>query len=108
MEKLAIVNIGGTFGSPFSVNGGKTIGDLLGVILNVSFVLAGIAILFLLIFAGLSIIIGAGSNNPENTEKGKKAATAAVVGLVIIFSAYWIIRIIELITGNSFITQPNF
>ena len=105
MEKLA-VNISDAFGSPFS-SGGKTIGNLLGIILNGSFVLAGIAVLFLLIFAGLSIIIGAGNNNPESTEKGKKAATAAVIGLLIIFSAYWIIKIIELIVGNNFITNPT-
>lgn len=106
MEKLA-VDIGREFKSPFS-SGGKTIGDLMGVILNTSFVLAGMAILFLLIFSGLSIIMGAGNNNPESVEKGKKVATAAVIGLVIVFGAYWIIRIIEIITGNNFITSPNF
>jgi len=107
MEKLAIINIGDPLNSPFSTSGGKTIGDRMGVILNASFVLAGIVFLFLLIFAGLSIIIGAGNNNPENTEKGKKVATTAVIGLLIVFSAYWIIRIIELIVGSSFITNPN-
>ena len=53
------------------------------------------------------MIASAGSSNPEGAEKAKKAATSALVGFVVIFVAYWIIRVIEEITGIKFVTQPN-
>ena len=43
--------------------------------------------------------MSAGNSNPEGAEKGKKVITAAVIGFVIVFSAYWIIKITEKLTG---------
>jgi hypothetical protein len=45
------------------------------------------------------MIMGAGQDNPEAAAKGKQAATSAVIGFIIIFAAYWIIQIIETVTG---------
>jgi len=104
MKELAI-NIGEKFGSPFGAS--KSIGDLVSVILNASFAIAGIIVFFLFIFAGISLISSAGSDNPQGVEKGKKTITTAIIGLVIILAAYWIIRVIEIITGSNFITQPT-
>jgi len=103
MKNLA-VDIGSTFGSPLGQS--KGIGDLVTLILNASFAIASIIILFLFIFAGVSLISGAGSSDPQKIEKGKKAITTAIIGFIIIFGAYWVIRIIEIITGSNFITQP--
>ena len=104
MEKIA-VEIGGSFGSPF----GQTYGlaDLVSVILSNAIVVAGILLLFLLIFGGISMIMGAGQDNPEAAAKGKQAATAAITGFIIIFAAYWIIQIIETVTGLD-ILKPGF
>lgn len=104
MKELAL-DIGEKFGSPFGET--KNIGNLISVILNSSFAIAGIIILFLFIFAGYSLIAGAGSNDPQSIEKGKKAITSAIIGFIIILAAYWIIRIIEIITGSSFVTNPT-
>lgn len=104
MKELA-VNIGDKFSSPFGQ--GKGIGDLVSIVLNASFAIAGIIVFFLFIFAGISLISSAGSNNPQGAERGKKTITTAIIGLVIILAAYWIIRIIEIITGSNFITQPT-
>lgn len=104
MKNLA-VDIGGAFGSPFGQT--KSVGNLITLILNSSFAIASIVILFLFILAGISVISGAGSSNPEKIEKGKKAITTAIIGFIIIFGAYWIIRVIEIITGSNFITQPG-
>ncbi len=105
MMKSLAIDIGSTFGSPFGNT--KGIGDLITLILNASFAVSGIIILFLFIFAGISLISGAGSSDPQKIEKGKKAVTTAIIGFIIIFGAYWVIRIIEIITGNNFITQPT-
>ena len=104
MEKIA-VNIGSEFGSPFGQNYG--FGDLVSIILSNALVVAGIILLFLLIFGGISMIMGAGQDNPEQAAKGKQATTSAVIGFIIIFAAYWIIQIIETITGLN-ILKPGF
>jgi hypothetical protein len=105
LNKLAI-DIGAVYDSPFR-EGGKTIGNLISLILTASLSIAGFIVLVLIIFAGISLIASAGSNNPEQAERGKKAATAAIIGFIIIMSAYWIIRVIEIISGVNFITGPG-
>ena len=103
-----VFNIGDAFNSPFGkTTGGNTLGDLVSLIIKSSLTIAGLLVLFLFIFAGFSIMMGAGSDNPEQSAKGKKAATSAVIGFVIIITAYLIIRIIEVMTGSNFITQPG-
>jgi len=41
----------------------------------------------------------ANPGNPEKQEQGKKAVTAAIAGFLIIFCSYWIIQIIQVLTG---------
>lgn len=112
-SKLAQVNIGDTFNSTFSRDPGnavpgKGIADLVSLGLNVAFVISGIIILFFIVLAGFKIIQGAGSGNQQDTEKAKQAMTSAAIGFVIIFTAFWIIKIIEILTGETFITNPGF
>jgi hypothetical protein len=111
VRKLAQINIG----EEFKIGLGRSIIDLfrpktdpsakptlgyfISSILPNVYVLAGI-ILFLLLFGGgLMVIVGGGQQNPEKTAQGSKAITAAVAGFLIIFASYWIIQIIERITG---------
>lgn len=103
------VNIEQGFGSWFTgynatTNGGKTLGDLVSLVLKLSFVVAGVLILIMFLIAGFQMIMGAGQNNPDSAKKGKEAATSAAIGFVIVFVAYWIVRLIEIITGFNFIT----
>lgn len=108
MEKLAQattgVPIGSTFGSPFGQ--GSSLGDFISLILRLSFVIAGILILLIFMFAGWNVLLGAGNNDPQAAAKGRQAATAAAVGFVVVFVAYWVIRLIEAVTGVQFITGP--
>lgn len=64
---------------------------------------AGIILLFMLIGGGIAMIAGAGKNDPKTVESGKKAATSALVGFIVVFMAYWIVRLIETITGLQLI-----
>lgn len=105
MKNQISVNIGSEFGSPLGQS--KTLGDIVSLLLNASFAIGGLIVLFLFILAGYSFIAGAGSNDPQSIEKGKKAATSAIIGFIIILSAYWIIRVIEIITGSNFVTNPG-
>lgn len=107
MNKIAQgVSIGETFGSPFGQTTG--LGDLVSVIVSNALVIAGVILLFFFIFGGISMIAGAGRDNPEQAAKGKQAVTSALIGFIIVFAAYWIVRLIEIITGVSFITAPGF
>lgn len=91
------VDIGSTFNSPIGQTVG--LGDLVSIIVSNAIIIAGVIMIFLLIFGGISIIMGAGQDNPEAAARGKQAATSAVIGFIIIFAAYWIIQIIEFMTG---------
>lgn len=102
---LALVDISQKFNSPFGKE--KTVGDLVSLFLNGSFVIAGILILVLFLVGGVTIIAGAGSDNPEAAKKGRDAIIAAIIGFIVIFAAYWIVRIIEIITGTPFVTNIN-
>lgn len=92
--KYLTVNIGEQFGSPFN-EGGKTVGDLVSTGIGIVFVVAGIILLVSFIIAGIGLISGAGQNNPEKLEKSKQALTSTVVGFVVVFTAYWIVKLIE-------------
>jgi hypothetical protein len=100
MDKIAQVNIGEKFlgeGSKLTDIGG--IGSLVSTVVGAAIAIAATIFLFLLVFGGIGIMAGAGSQNPEQVEKGKKAVSAALIGFVIVFAAYWIVQLIEVITG---------
>ena len=82
-------------------------GSLISLILKNIYMVAGVLLLFLLIFGGLSIIMSAGASDPKKAAQGKKTVSAAVIGFLIIFASYWIIQIIEYITGLN-ILNPIF
>lgn len=101
MNKLA-VDIGGKFfgedsKTPLTEISG--IGTLVSIIVNTAFVLAGIILLFFFIFGGISMIAGAGKDNPDQAAKGKQAITSALLGFIVVFASYWIVQLIELVTG---------
>lgn len=83
-----------------SVSAGSVFSSLasfLNLFLPLSFIIAGIILLFLLIGGGFSIIASGG--NAKSMEQGKNAITGAILGFFIIFCAYWVIQIIQVVTG---------
>lgn len=79
----------------------STFGDIVNVIIKNAFVLAGIISFLLLVFGGFSVILAAGSGDTKQLEKGKRTITYAVLGLILIVTSYWIVQIMETITGIS-------
>ncbi len=107
MKLLAKVDIGGVFGSPFggtATTTGSTLGDLVSLVVRIGFVVSGVLILFFIIFAGFQIDVGAGQNNPDSAKKGQQAASAAAIGFAVVFAAYWIVRLIEVIIKVNIIS----
>ncbi len=74
-----------------------SISTFINLLLPLSFVIAGIILFLLLIGGGLSIIASGG--NAKSVESGKNQITIAVLGFFTIFAAYWIVQIIEIVTG---------
>jgi hypothetical protein len=88
------VPIGTTFlgNNPLLALGG--IGSLVTLFLNIAFVLAGLILLFLFIFGGIGMISSAGQSDPQKAEQSKKTLTSAIIGFVIVFASYWIVKLI--------------
>lgn len=62
-----------------------------------AFPLAFVILLVMLIWAGFEMVSGA--TNKKSQDAGKQRATAAVVGLLLLFVSFWIIRVLEIVTG---------
>ena len=82
-----------------TATGFGSIGEIISNLLQNIYVVAGILLFILLIVGGFGFIMGAGQENPERAKKGKQAITAALIGFAVIFGSYWIIRIIQVVTG---------
>lgn len=79
----------------------STFGAIVNVVVRNAFVLAGIISFLILVFGGFSVIMGAGAGDTKQLEKGKQAITGAVVGLLVVVTSYWIVQIIEKVTGQA-------
>lgn len=91
------VNIGQAFFSGHTqIN---SVGQLVSALLPNVYLFASILLFLYAAVGGFMIITGAG--DADSTENGKSALTNAIIGFVIIFVSYWIIQIVEVITGIS-------
>lgn len=63
------------------------------------FIVAGLILFALIILAGYKFISGASKGKDE----AKEMLEAALVGFIIMFSAYWIIQIIKIVTGIDYL-----
>ena len=85
--------IGSVFRSPFA-GGTSNIATIVTKILEGAIGVAGIIMLFLLLGAGLTIISSQGGN-PEGMKKATKTATSAIVGMLVVVFAYFIVQLVE-------------
>ena len=100
LKPALAVNIGDEF--PLSHFG--SLGQVVSMLLKNALLLAGLVFFFVLIFSGLKYILSAG--NKENIQKAGSSITSALAGLIIVFVSYWIIVIIEKLTGLN-ILKPT-
>jgi len=78
---------------------------LISIILKNSLIVAGIILLGLLIFGGITVIMSAGSGDSKKAGQGKAAVTSALIGFAIVLLAYTIIQIIQVITGLNILNS---
>lgn len=100
MNKLAF-SIGEAFlgGSSGALEGPNGISNIVSIFLEAAFALAGIILLFFFILGGIGLISSAGQSDPGKAEQSKKTITSAVIGFVIVFASYWIVKLIGQLLG---------
>ncbi|MEK7527979.1 MAG: hypothetical protein AAB574_03105 [Patescibacteria group bacterium] len=74
-------------------------GILVTLILKNGLTLAGIILLVLIIAGGVMFIAAAGSDDSKKLAAASSTITSALIGFLVIFLSYFIIQIIEVITG---------
>lgn len=71
-------------------------GAIVSRVLVFAFPLAGLILFAMLVFGGFEMLIGATS---KGIEAGRQRVTNALIGFTLLFVAYWIFQIIEVIFG---------
>lgn len=107
------INIGDEFklgdkpGSPGigTVGPFQHVGSFLSSVLPNIYVISSIILFVLLIVSGLLFIISAGQGDEESAKKYQKTITASLIGFLIIFASWWILEIIQTITGINILNS---
>lgn len=94
----AQVNIADTW--PLAKNF-TSLASLLSFLIPKILLFSGIIFFILIVIAGIGMVSGGGGDDSHAQEKAKMFLTYAVIGLMIIFGAYWILQVISFITGGS-------
>lgn len=104
MNKLAF-DIGTSFfgGADTFPKQPSEVGSLVAGVVKNLVLFSGVVFVILLVVGGFLMITGAGQGNQQKVGQGRQAATAAAAGFVIIFTAYWIAQIIQIMTGVEFL-----
>ncbi|OGF99439.1 hypothetical protein A2Y99_00155 [Candidatus Gottesmanbacteria bacterium RBG_13_37_7] len=77
------------------------LGSLVSTLLPKALLIGAVIAFFLVIIAGLGMIAKAGSGDAQAAEGRKNILTYAILGLVIMFAAFWILQIINYVTQGS-------
>ncbi len=78
----------------------ETFGGVFGTLLPQIFIFAGLLLFGYLLFGGFKYLTSSGDE--DAVEQAKKTITSAIIGMLIIFTSYWIMWILQTILGVSF------
>ena len=84
--------IAGNFGS---------LGEIVTWLVPKVLIVAGMIFFFLIVVAGFSMLTAAGSQDPQAKAKWQAILTQGFIGLIIVFAAFWIMQIINFVTGGA-------
>lgn len=83
----------------------KDIGSLFNTIVPNVMLVAGLLLFIGIVWGGFRYIRSAGSGDAHAAENSKKALTAMIIGFILIFAAYWIVQLIEFMTGTNLLPK---
>lgn len=75
----------------------STPAGIINQFLKYAFPLAGMILFLMLVFGGFQMLIGA--SNSKSTEEAKQRITSAILGFLLLFAAYWIVQLVQIIFG---------
>ncbi|OGG26464.1 hypothetical protein A2960_06320 [Candidatus Gottesmanbacteria bacterium RIFCSPLOWO2_01_FULL_39_12b] len=87
--------------SPAQNTNFSSLGGLISFFLPKILLLGAIIFFILIIIAGFGVVINAGNDDAAAKEKARSFLTYAVVGLIIMFGAFWILQIINFLTNGT-------
>lgn len=90
------VTLPGYQGSGFKFEN-KTIGDLISELLPYVYVLAGLALLVILILGGITLMTSAGDQ--ARTKTGFGMISGALIGFLLVFVSYFVVQIVQVVLG---------
>jgi hypothetical protein len=90
--------------SQFTNLGTITFAGLVSAAIVFLMVITSIILLFILIAGGIAVMVGGRSGNAQQSERGSKAVTAAIIGLIIVFGAWAIITLINAFFGINILS----
>jgi hypothetical protein len=61
------------------------------------YIAAGLIIFFMILMGGFTILTSA--TDTHKLQEGQKTISSAIIGLVVVFASYWIIQLIQVLTG---------
>jgi phosphate starvation-inducible membrane PsiE len=79
----------------------STVGAIFGDVLSYVYVFAGLALLLMLISGGFGLMTSAG--NPDKLKSGYGRITSALIGFLIVFVSYIVVKIMESVFGLTII-----
>jgi hypothetical protein len=95
--------------APLTGHIGNSPGDLISTLLPNIIIIAGVIFLFLIVGAGFSMIIGAGSQkSPQEAAKAKAALTWGIIGFLLVISAYFILQAVQYMLGVDLLSPRHF
>jgi len=72
-------------------------GTIINNVLPNVYIVAGLVIFIMVLVGGFMVISNSGDTH--QAEEGKKIVTSAIMGLAVLFASYWIIQIVQVVTG---------
>lgn len=79
----------------------QSLSSLISFLLPRALLLGGIIFFGLIIFAGFQFFSSAGSDDAQAKMKWSEILTYGIIGLIIIFGAFWVLQIINVITNGA-------
>ena len=90
------VTLPGYQGSGFKFEN-KTVGDIFSELLPYVYVIAGLALLVMLILGGITLMTSAGDQ--AKTKTGFGMISGALIGFLLVFVSYFVVQIVQVVLG---------
>jgi len=75
----------------------NSLGDLISAIIPYIFGIVGFILLLMIVFSGFQMLTSTG--NPKTMESGQKRLVNALIGFIIVFLSYWIVKFVGQMLG---------